>query len=252
MLHRVLSQVWKAIQSRQELLKISPDDLDILLRKSSTDAIDQIRRGRPQILGKQFFEIETRRLMSLVRDWLEMDRSREDLTVIESEQSHHITIGGLFLKTRLDRVDEMSDGRRIVIDYKSRSPTVESLVGDRPEEPQIPVYLITTEPNAVAVAFAQVRRGDMKFIAIARDNDLLPGVKSLSESRGLCDRYESWEGLINSWSENLTHLAESFYRGESEVNPSGGDQTCRNCDIQPLCRIYERSGESLPGQGEGS
>jgi hypothetical protein len=145
----------------------------------------------------------------------------------------------------------MSDGRRIVIDYKSRSPSVESLVGDRPEEPQIPVYLITTEPNAVAVAFAQVRRGDMHFAAIARDNDLLPGVKSLSESR-LSDRYKSWEDLINSWSENLTHLAESFYRGESEVNPSGGDLTCRNCDIQPLCRIYERSGESLPDQEEVS
>ena len=251
MLHRVLSQVWKAIQSRQELLKISPDDLDVLLRKSSTDAIDQIRRGRPQALGKQFSEIETRRLMSLVRDWLEMDRSREDFTVIESEQSHHIMIGGLVLKTRLDRVDEMSDGRRIVIDYKSRSPSVESLVGDRPEEPQIPVYLITTEPNAVAVAFAQVRRGDMHFTAIARDNDLLPGVKSLSESR-LSDRYESWEDLITSWSESLTHLAESFCRGESEVNPSRGDLTCRNCDIRPLCRIYERSGDALPGQGEGS
>ena len=251
MLHRVLSQVWKTVKSRQELLKISPDDLDILLRKFSTGAIDQIRRGRPQILGKQFSEIETRRLMTLVRDWLEVDRSREDFTVIESEQSHQIEIGGLVLKTRLDRVDEMSDGRRIVIDYKSRSPSVESLVGDRPEEPQIPLYLITTEPDAVAVAFAQVRRGDMQFTAIARDNDLLPGVKSLSESR-LSDRYESWEDLINSWSERLTHLAESFYRGESEVNPIRRDLTCRYCDIQPLCRIYERSGDALPDQGEGS
>ena len=251
MLHRVLSQVWKTVKSRQELLKISPDDLDILLRKFSTGAIDQIRRGRPQILGKQFSEIETRRLMTLVRDWLEVDRSREDFTVIESEQSHQIEIGGLVLKTRLDRVDEMSDGRRIVIDYKSRSPSVESLVGDRPEEPQIPLYLITTEPDAVAVAFAQVRRGDMQFTAIARDNDLLPGVKSLSESR-LSDRYESWEDLITSWSERLTHLAESFYRGESEVNPIRRDLTCRYCDIQPLCRIYERSGDALPDQGEGS
>ena len=251
MLHRVLSQVWKTVKSRQELLKISPDDLDVLLRKFSTGAIDQIRRGRPQTLGKQFSEIETRRLMTLVRDWLEVDRSREDFTVIESEQSHQIEIGGLVLKTRLDRVDEMSDGRRIVIDYKSRSPSVESLVGDRPEEPQIPLYLITTEPDAVAVAFAQVRRGDMQFTAIARDNDLLPGVKSLSESR-LSDRYESWEDLITSWSERLTHLAESFYRGESEVNPIRRDLTCRYCDIQPLCRIYERSGDALPDQGEVS
>ena len=249
MLHRVLSQLWKTVKSRQELLKISPDDLDALLRKFSTGAIDQIRRGRPQTLGKQFSEIETRRLMTLVRDWLEVDRSREDFTVIESEQSHQIEIGGLILKTRLDRVDEMSDGRRIVIDYKSRSPSVESLVGDRPEEPQIPLYLITTEPDAVAVAFAQVRRGDMQFTAIARDNDLLPGVKSLSESR-LSDRYESWEDLINSWSERLTHLAESFYRGESEVNPIRRDLTCRYCDIQPLCRIYERSGDALPDQEE--
>ena len=102
-------------------------------------------------------------------------KKRSDFEVIAIEDKRSVEIGGLVLSTRLDRVDEFGDGRRIIIDYKIRAPSVSTMLGERPEEPQLPLYLVTAEPDAVAVAFAQVRMGDMRFAALARDSDLLPG-----------------------------------------------------------------------------
>ena len=87
----------------------------------------------------RFAEIEQGRLIRLALGWLKEDRKRRDFTVVAIEAKRKVVIGGLTLTTRLDRVDELDDGRRIIIDYKTRAPSVTTMLGDRPEEPQLPV-----------------------------------------------------------------------------------------------------------------
>ena len=36
-------------------------------------------------------------------------------------------------------------------------------------------------------------------------------------------------------------IAESFSKGDAKVNPKKYPDTCRNCDLQPFCRISERT-----------
>ncbi len=159
--------------------------------------------------------------------------------MVAIEAKRKVAIGGLTLTTRLDRVDELDDGRRIIIDYKSKAPSVTTMLGDRPEEPQLPLYLVTAEPNAVAVAFAQVKAGNMRFTAVARDNDLLPGGKALSESR-YGDWYGSWEDLVAEWRINLERIVADFMSGSAKIDPRKYPDACRNCDAKPLCRVHER------------
>jgi ATP-dependent helicase/nuclease subunit B len=133
---------------------------------------------------------------------------------------------------RLDRVDMLNDGRLIIIDYKTGESKVTTMRGERPDEPQLPLYLLASQSDAAsAVVFAQVKMGEMKFKALARDSDLLPSVKADPE----------WEQLIASWRTDLTRIAESFSKGDAKVNPKKYPDTCRNCDLQPFCRIYERT-----------
>lgn len=35
-------------------------------------------------------------------------------------------------------------------------------------------------------------------------------------------------------------LARAFAAGDAGVEPKRGLQTCRRCDLQPLCRVHER------------
>ncbi len=239
LVHHILAQAWRQLKTKRALDAIDDDHLEAMLVDAAEEAIARIRRDRPTSLSGRFAEIEQRRLVRLAREWLNEERKRSGFEVIAIEDKRSVEIGGLVLSTRLDRVDEFGDGRRIVIDYKIRAPSVSTMLGDRPEEPQLPLYLVTAEQDAVAVAFAQVRMGDMRFAALARDSDLLPGMKALPESR-LGDRYGSWEELVAAWRIDLAHIAASFSSGDAQVDPKKFPHTCRNCDLRSFCRIDER------------
>ena len=79
----------------------------------------------------------------------------------------------------------------------------------------------------------------MKFAALARGADLLPGIKPFAEShyRG---RHGSWQDLVDAWRTDLTRIATGFAGGKAEVDPKQYPNACRYCDVKPFCRIYER------------
>ncbi len=239
LLHYVLAQAWGQLKTKRGLDCISEKDLEAILVHAAADAMGRIRRQRPGLTSGRFSEIEQARLIRLALGWLKEDRKRRNFTVVAIEAKRKVAIGGLTLTTRLDRVDELDDGRRIIIDYKSKAPSVTTMLGDRPEEPQLPLYLVTAEPNAVAVAFAQVRAGNMRFTAVTRDNDLLPGGKALSESR-YGDWYGSWEDLVAEWRINLERIVADFMSGSAKIDPRKYPDACRNCDAKPFCRVHER------------
>jgi ATP-dependent helicase/nuclease subunit B len=153
------------------------------------------------------------------------------------------------LNARLDRVDETGDGRRIVIDYKTGKSSTGAMLGPRLDEPQLPLYVIGAEPEAAAVAFAQVRTGAMRFTALSRDEDLLPDAKPFSQSR-YAAQYGSWRDLTTAWAADLARIAAGFAAGEAQVAPKEYPHTCRLCDVKPFCRIYERLEETLEEDAE--
>jgi probable DNA repair protein len=244
LVHRVLAKAWTQLRSSDALAAISDGDLDALLAGAADAAMERIRRERPTTLSGRFADIEKRRLTGLARAWLEQDRRRGTFTVIAVEDKRGMGIGGLTLNARLDRVDETADGRRIVIDYKTGKATAGAMLGGRPDEPQLPLYLLTAESGATAVAFAQVRAGDMGYVGLARDADLLPGVKAWVESR-YRDLYPAWPDVVAAWQADLERIARQFAAGVATVDPKQHPNTCRLCDQQAFCRIRERIGQVL-------
>ena len=52
----------------------------------------------------------------------------------------------------------------------------------------------------------------------------------------------SWDELVAQWRREIDALGDEFVRGEARVDPKRGLATCRNCDLQALCRVHERLG----------
>jgi hypothetical protein len=128
-------------------------------------------------------------------------------------------------------MDKLADGSQALIDYKTGSRvTPNGWSGERPDEPQLPLYAVTAQEKISVVAFAKLKTGDMKFSGLSLDEKQLPGVKQA----------KSWGGLISSWKAELEALAKGFAAGDARVDPKNGLATCRNCDLQPLCRVHER------------
>jgi ATP-dependent helicase/nuclease subunit B len=245
LVHHVVAEAWARIKTKSMLDAISDEELDALLSRAADKAIEALRRERPAALSGRFRQIEHRRLTRLGQEWLKEERKRGDFTVVAIEDQRLLEIGGLTLSTRLDRLDELADGRRIIVDYKTSAPPVAAMLGDRPEEPQLPLYLVAADPDAAAIAFAQVRTGGMHFAALARDNDLLPGVKAYSDSQVCKQHGGTWEQLVEVWGKDLKRIADGFSDGIAAVDPKKYPVTCRNCDLQTFCRIDERTTRSV-------
>lgn len=243
LVHQVLAKIWSELKTKDALDTISDHSLGKMLTSAAGNAILQMQKYRPIALSGRFAQIEQGRLVCLVREWLDEEKKRSPFTVIATEEKRAIRIGDLVLNARLDRVDELEDGQHIVIDYKTRKQSVQTMLGERPDEPQLPLYLVMTEAqHAAGAAFAAVKQGEMGFAAIVRDPDLLPGVKAFSQMNA-CKQFNSWEELIATWRQYLTDLAEGFCSGDARVNPKNFPITCEHCDMQLFCRIHERIGE---------
>ena len=236
LVHRVLAGAWGELGTKTRLDAIAAEELDALLARAAEEAVNRVKRQRPATLAGRFAEVEKARLARLARAWLDMERDArgDDFTVVAVEDKRQLVIGPLTLRGKLDRVDQLEDGRRLVIDYKFSADSASAWLGERPEAPQLPLYLVASEPAAAAIAFAQVKAGAMKFAALAADETLLPVYKSLPDI--------GWDAQVAAWRAVLEGLATRFAAGEAAVHPKNPRTTCRNCDLQPLCRIHERLG----------
>ncbi len=239
LVHDVLAQAWHQLKSKDTLDTISDTGLQEILVNAANRAIQSMKRKRPNALPERFASIEQQRLVKLAQEWLAIEKQREFFTVITVEDKRCIQVGGLKLETRLDRVDQLDNGQTIIIDYKTSKQSVVAMIGDRPQEPQLPLYVVMTSKLSVGVAFATVKRGQMEFSAIIKDAGLLPGIKSFSDLTA-CKHFNSWDELIATWQQDLTKLAKDFVSGHVQVDPKNYPVTCDYCDMQSFCRINER------------
>ncbi len=239
LIHHVLAQLWSQLKAKSTLDTTSEEELKKILQQAADRAIKQMQRNRPTALSGSFAMIENRRLIHLAHEWLDIEKQRSHFTVIAAEEKRSIEIAGLELNTRLDRIDELENGDRIIIDYKTGQQTTKAMIGERLDEPQLPLYLVMTEPDAVAVAFAQIRPSAMKFEAITRDENILPGIKAFSASP-LQAEFDTWATLVKTWQTDLIALVKGFLSGDTQVFPKQYPDTCRHCDMKPFCRIHER------------
>ena len=239
LVHRVLEAVWRKLGSKRALDALGAADLDALVVRAADDAIAAQRAKRPTTLRGRFAAIERDRLVGLVHAWLEIERARDDFTVLPPEDERRVAVGALALDVRLDRVDETTAGERIVIDYKTSTAGLTSILRPRPEEPQLPLYATAAEPGAAAAAFAQIRPGDMKFVGLAREEGLLPRVSTPERSKAR-DAQADWPAQVAFWRGEVERLAAEFAAGRADVAPRNGPATCRQCDVHPFCRIHER------------
>src|SRR5206468_727538 len=108
LVHCMLANTWRRIVSRQRLLALAPAELAEILRTSADEAIAQVKRYRHDALSGRFGALEHARLINTTREWLELERQRDDFEVVEIEQKHALEFGGVAVNVKLDRVDRLT------------------------------------------------------------------------------------------------------------------------------------------------
>ncbi len=247
LVHDTLATFWCSLPepTRDVLAATSQQQRSLLLDTAADAAQLRLQRRRGQV-SAALAELESARLVRVTEQWLQHEiATRSAFRIVAIEEARTMQVGTLTLSARLDRVDESDAGARIVIDYKTGSAKNAGWLDERPDEPQLPLYLTATEPTARAIALARVRTGDVGISALAAAPNLLPG-----RSIYWTGHFPSWEAVVDHWSTVLERLALQFAAGDAAVNPKRLPQTCRYCELPTLCRINERGGVVIGGAAE--
>ena len=237
--HYALELVWQRVKDHATLLANTAGQQDMIVSEAVTEAVRDMAAKKPDTFTQRFTAMETDRLQALVGQWLEVDKQRLPFTVAVCEQQMIVGIAGLRFTTYADRIDRLDDGRLVIVDYKTGEPKKKDWFTDRIAEPQLPLYSVATSEPVGGVFFAQVRKGDMKYIGIADDEAIVPGVKSVADSGGYLADYGSIAEIVADWQGRLQVLSRELQQGRAAVAPASVRTSCRYCHLDPLCRIGE-------------
>lgn len=241
LLHRVMEMVWAELDSLAALANLSPGELNALVAGKVNEAIYEIAPRYPHTFGERLQALESKRLHALVLAWLEMEKQRPPFRVSGREMETELELNGLRINLRIDRIDTLEEGGELLIDYKTGEVKASAWFGDRPDEPQLPLYSLAFTDNGLAgIAFARIRAGDIAFEGVASEEVSILGIKSFENLRHTREA-ASWDEVLAGWRQTIEQLVQDFMAGEARVSPKQYPQTCTYCELKPLCRI----GESL-------
>jgi probable DNA repair protein len=239
LVHKVLEVFWKNTDDLQTLNQLSDEALHQQVTEIVAVIIAAEARDYPQIFTERFANLERNRLIKLVCAWLDVERSRPPFSVAALEAEQRFAIGGVEVKMKADRIDRLQSGGEMIIDYKTGKTSINDWFGERPNEPQLPLYALAQGNTVEAITFASLRPERCAFQGVSKDENVAKGI---SQSK------IDWQVQQGLWRDALTALAKEFRQGRAVVDPKEGDKTCQFCDLGPLCRIHELNGE-LNGLG---
>ena len=245
LVHGALEAFWRMAVDSATLHAYSDSVLPEAISEAVAQALSAFEQQRQQLLPARFRQLEAGRLERLLATWLDLEKKRTvKFSVIACEAEAVVEIENIRVRMFVDRIDQLADGRRVIIDYKTGAVIdTKNWASPRITEPQLPIYasIAASEPVA-AVVFAKVLADKPVFSGVAEAGDLLPGVRALGDAREKCfdpGLFPDWPAVIAHWHERLHAIAREVREGVAGVMVSD-EKALAYCPVLPLLRLAER------------
>ena len=228
LLHRVMEKFFSG-RCQAELLALSEPARREAMHTAVAAALAAFSEEREEALSARFAALEQTRLEALLAQWLQLELARPvPFAVVACEQKEEVTIAGIALSLKVDRIDELADGRHVILDYKTGDPKPKEWEGARIAEPQLPVYATYVGSEPAGVMFAKVRADDCAFVGLGAEAGLVDGVKAAVD----------WAATLAQWRAAIAAIVGEVRDGHAAVSFAREDDL-KYCDVLPLLRLPE-------------
>lgn len=252
LVHHCLDYVWRNLGSQENLRQQTTEQVQAIISAAVDDALVAAAKNL-QVTGMQaLLDLERQRLQTLLSLWLEKETQRPPFVVRHCEYELEVDIAGRPKRLRIDRIDELDDGTRLLIDYKTGPVSAVGWQGEPLQDPQLPLYTLqlnALQPHSVSgIVLARVDSYEPKWVGAGSGSDA-----GFQQRSGRAKQNEpSWDEYVEAWHAGISALDFAFSEGEAAVRPLHGHASCSYCDLKPLCRIPKRRLENTAGEGAES
>lgn len=250
LLHRVLADIWSELRGQSALFEMDQEALQQRVRTLAERHAAHTLRPATR-LRNRLAAMEVDSAVIQVMGLMALERERASFVVRLAEQGESFTIGGLRIRLQPDRIDELSSGGQVLLDYKLGDSHRERQWLDtwpgRPRRPQLPLYLLAHEEHAAGLAFVVLAPRTIEFRGWSREAGVAPGMVPYPPRRMPSDAPADWPDLMRHWRATLTQLAAGFVAGDAAVDPL--PQECQTCHLSSFCRIHERAQQLADAEG---
>lgn len=234
--HVAMENLWKTLKTRKALVECP--DVRAEVERCVADAIAELHAEGSSEWESRLAQIERGRVTELILQLLRFEMQRKDFTVLKPEQDRVVSVGGLRIKIKADRVDEMEDGRRVLIDYKTGEVDCRDWEGERPRNPQLPAYAATADGEIASVAFAQVKVGKVKFVGYSPDPAVLPCSNDYRKTGPGAAAEKTLVPAVARWKQTVDRLAADYRDGRAALDRLDED-VCKYCALSAICRVED-------------
>ena len=213
LVHRCLELFWTRFSDQASVKALDQATLEAAIEAVIAEATRPLQQSRSDIFGPRFAAIEVRRLKQLLQQWLDIELQRQAFSVLAPEKQLYMSIGGLPLSLRIDRIDRLDDQRVVLIDYKTGDTNINCWAGERLEEPQLPLYALALPEQIGGLCFGQISAvKSVTAKGVSDTPEIIPGLQPLTKID-----FDDWEDCLDVWREQLETLAAEFLDGAAEI-----------------------------------
>ena len=228
LVHEILYRLWAIWKSSQQLTQLSASEISDEIDRQVEAVLTEQGPQNPILLGTRYKQLEHQRLAKLIRQWVELEKTRPSFNVIAAEQKSSISFGQLTLSLQIDRIDSI-EGKPVIIDYKTGNVSANDWLGERPKDPQLPLYLLASPTPLAGCTFAQLKSNKLKFNGLS-ETQLIPGTRVSDD----------WSIQVQQWQSAVHNLATEFIQGNSQLRVYNKTAFAYQNYLLPLNRWHEQ------------
>ena len=204
LVHDTLAEFYADLPGRGDIRAWNVGDRDARLDAALTKVFGRYLRHADERL-RALLMLERQRTAELVQAVVALDADRGDFTIAAVEQTVEATIGGARYTLRCDRVDRLTDGSLVILDYKTGA-TKSLLRSGEPDDVQLVVYASAADTAVAGIGLFNVDKQGV----------LIDGAgPALTET-------EDWDAQLGGWLHEVTQAAKAIAAGDVRINVQQG------------------------------